>query len=301
MRLRLATGPVSWGVDFADDPHNPPWAEVLDGIAASGLRWTELGPVGYLPEQSERLLAELGARGLRVAGSFVFQPLHDPAQRASILDVARRTCALIAAAEGSHLVILDCPCEARAATAGREADAPRLDARGWEAFATTTLAVAQLARDEYGLRPVFHPHAGTYVEFADEIERLARELDAGLLGLCVDTGHCAYAGVDPAALIAEHGARVSYLHFKDVDGAVLADVRAQHLDFWTAIEREAFCPLGRGLVDFAAVRRQLDAIDFDGWATIEQDRRPGASSSPLADLRASIAFLAGAGLGEAGA
>jgi inosose dehydratase len=295
MRLRLGTGPVSWGVDFADDPHNPPWAEVLDGIAAAGLRWTELGPLGYLPEEPAELLAALRQRGLAVAGSFIFQPLHDRAARDEILDVAQRTCGLIAAAGGTHLVVIDRPCAARAATAGRTEDAPRLDAVGWGGLLATTLAVAELAHEQFGLRAVFHPHAGSYVEFADEVARLMADAPADRVGLCVDTGHCAFAGIDPVALIAEHGRRADYFHLKDVDPAVLADVRARRLDFWSAIRAEAFCPLGRGLVDFAALRAQLDADGFDGRATIEQDRRPGGTSSPLDDLRASVHFLREAG------
>jgi hypothetical protein len=38
--IELGTGPVSFGVDFADARDNPPWTEVLDGIAAAGYRWT---------------------------------------------------------------------------------------------------------------------------------------------------------------------------------------------------------------------------------------------------------------------
>ena len=53
MTIKLATGPVTWGVDFADTPTNPPWQQVLDDIAASGLPAMELGPVGYLPEDPD--------------------------------------------------------------------------------------------------------------------------------------------------------------------------------------------------------------------------------------------------------
>ena len=70
MSVRLATGPVSWGVDFADAPDNPPWSEVLDGIAGAGLEWTELGPLGYLPADAA---PELARRGLRLCGGFVFR------------------------------------------------------------------------------------------------------------------------------------------------------------------------------------------------------------------------------------
>jgi inosose dehydratase len=48
-RLRLGSCPDSWGVWFADDPHQTPWHRFLDELAAAGYRWLELGPYGYLP------------------------------------------------------------------------------------------------------------------------------------------------------------------------------------------------------------------------------------------------------------
>src|SRR3954470_7511069 len=68
--IRLAGGPVSWGVDFADAPGTPPHEDVLAGIAAAGLRWMELGPVGYVPP------AALAEHGLRAVGTFVFDAFH---------------------------------------------------------------------------------------------------------------------------------------------------------------------------------------------------------------------------------
>ena len=47
-RSRGGNAPVSWGVYEADRP-NPPFARVLDDIAAAGYAGTELGPYGYLP------------------------------------------------------------------------------------------------------------------------------------------------------------------------------------------------------------------------------------------------------------
>ena len=100
--VRLATGPVTWGVDFADAPGNPPWQEVLDEIAASGLGALELGPVGYLPEDPAALRAALAGRGLTAVGSFVFDDLHDPARAGAVVAAARRACAAIAAADGAR-------------------------------------------------------------------------------------------------------------------------------------------------------------------------------------------------------
>ena len=63
-RLRLGTCPDSWGVWFADDPLQTPWARFLDEVAEVGYEWLELGPFGYLPTDPARLTEELGRRGL---------------------------------------------------------------------------------------------------------------------------------------------------------------------------------------------------------------------------------------------
>ena len=47
--VKLATGPVTWGVDFADAPDNPPWQKVLDDIEQSGIGALELRPGGVPP------------------------------------------------------------------------------------------------------------------------------------------------------------------------------------------------------------------------------------------------------------
>src|SRR6476661_5758915 len=101
--IRLAGGPVSWGVDFADAPGNPPYEEVLSGIAAAGLRWMELGPVGYVPPSAP------AEHGLGVVGTFVFDAFHMGG-----VDV-RPAVDAIAAAGGSILVLIDRPSPARAA------------------------------------------------------------------------------------------------------------------------------------------------------------------------------------------
>jgi inosose dehydratase len=283
--IRLATAPVSWGVDFAGAPANPPWREVLDGIAATGLRGLELGPVGFLPEAPERLAGELAARDLHAVGSFVFEPLHDPARRAAALATARRACVWVAAAGGRVLVIVDRVCAARAATAGRSDGAPRLEAAAWEAFRTGVEAVGDLARGT-GLEPVLHPHAGTYLEGADEIEAM---LSATGLGLCLDTGHLAYAGLDPVRWAARRDVR--HVHLKDLDRTVLDRALARGDGFWEAMAAGVFCPVGAGVVDFAGVLGALAAAGYDGWATIEQDRVPGGGD-PMADVRRSVAHLA---------
>jgi inosose dehydratase len=253
MKLRLATGPVSWGVDFADAPGNPPWNEVLDGTVAAGYRWLELGPLGYLPPD---VAPELRARGLGVTGGFVFEPLHDRATLPETIDVARRTAATVADLGGRYLTIIDRP--------SREGSSL--------AVAMAVEAVAGIAHAR-GLRPLVHPHAGTCLRF-DDLEPL---LD--LADLCLDTGHALYHGLDPVELYRRWSGRTACVHLKDLDPSRIEG------DFWASVRAGAFRPLGQGALDLPVLLEALAEQDFDGWCVVEQDRVPGGS--PVGDLVAS--------------
>jgi inosose dehydratase len=290
MQLRIANAPTSWGVEDPEDGANPSWDRLLNEIAAAGYAGTELGPLGYLPTDPDRLRRELADRDLTLVGGYVFEPLHTRAGTAAALDAGRRTCELLAAAGARHLVIIQGFTPERERAAGRPDAGPPLDDAGW---AILVDGVGQLARlaGEHGLVGVFHPHAGTHVEFDDEIDRLVAETD---VPLCIDTGHCAYAGIDPVALIERLGERVVYLHLKDVDHHRLSGALALELGFEEAVGERVFCPLGDGVVDFAALAGALDG--FEGWATVEQDRLPTDSTTPADHAAASLAHLRAAGL-----
>jgi inosose dehydratase len=288
--IRLATGPVTWGVDFADAPGNPPWEHVLDEIAASGVGALELGPAGYLPEEPAALRGALDSRGLTAVGSFVFDDFHDPSRGPELAAATERAARAIAAAGGTVLLLIDRPGPERGATAGRSLDARRLDGREWTAMLDAIRRCADIAEGR-GLRPAFHPHAGSYVEYEDEIERLLDDCD---VDLCLDTGHAAYAGIEPDRALVAYGPRLAHVHLKDVRARVVK----QGLGFWAALAAGVFCPLGEGAVDLPAVLAALGDIGYEGYATIEQDRVPG-SGSPLDDLAASLRVLSRAGLADA--
>jgi inosose dehydratase len=266
VKLDLATGPVCWGVDFAGDPANPPYEDVLAGALAAGYPRLELGPLGYLPDDP----------GIEICGGFVFEPLHRQAQHGAIERSARATSRRVAELGGRFLVIVCALAPERARTAGRSDLAPRLARRA--GLRRGVDRVAEIARAA-GLTPVLHPHAGTYVEFEDEIDPL---LD--LVDLCLDTGHLAYAGIDPATACRAWQPR--YVHLKDLDTARAGT------DFWRSVAAGAFTPLGAGSVDLAAVLRALADVGYEGYAVVEQDRPPGAGD-PVADLRASRLHLEG--------
>ncbi len=291
MGIAIANGPVSWGVYYGGDPTNTPWRTYLDEVAAAGFAYTELGPIGYLPEDEARLRDELARRKLGLIAGFIFDALHDPAERPRLREVTHRTCRVLAGQNARHYVIINDLPKERAATAGRSDAAPRLSPEAWKAFMATVAEVARIARDEYGLDPVIHPHVGGYLEFADEVDAALGDLPADLVGLCIDTGHLAYAGVDPIALYEKVGPRVRYFHFKNIDREAHRNALDRKLDLFSAIPTGVFCPLGEGVVDFTRLKASLDGHDYRGFATIEQDSDPRAGARPASDAAMSLAFL----------
>jgi inosose dehydratase len=295
MQIRVANAPASWGVEDPGDPANPDWADVVEQVAAAGYAGIELGPVGYMPEDPSLLRPVLADHGLHLVGGFLFEPLESRDGTAQVLAAARRTCQAVAAAGGTHLVVIQGFTPGRERAAGRRRDAVQLSPGEWRTLIDSIHSVSRLA-SKHGLEPCFHPHAGTAVEFEDEIERVIADTDPDIVSICVDTGHCAYAGVDPVELCDRHASRISYLHLKDIDRARLDEALRMELGFEEAVAHGVFCPLGQGVVDFGALRVVLERHSFDGWGTVEQDRLPTGSTEPAAEAAASLAHLRGVGL-----
>jgi inosose dehydratase len=299
MNLKLGQCPVSWGVEVADDPTNVSWQTYLDEAAEAGYHGVELGPLGYLPTDPSVLLPELEARGLQLCAGYVMEPLADPAALARTSTRTRETAAILAAAGAEVLVVIDDMYPARASVAGRSAVAERLDEQAFEGLVESAQAVARIAKEEFGLVAAFHHHVGTYVEFRDEVDRFFAATDPSLIDVCVDSGHAAYAGIDPIELFDAHADRVRYLHLKDVDPAVLARVAPDGLSFDDAVAAGMFCPLGRGAVDYPRLFERMEAATYQGWVSVEQDRMPKreepARDSFVDDARASFRYVLDAG------
>jgi inosose dehydratase len=291
MTIRIGNAPCSWGVEFADDPRNPPWRQVLSDCAAAGYTGIELGPIGFMPEDPVILGEALAEAGLELIGGVVFRPFHDPGKWDEVLDAATRTCKALASHGARHLVLIDSISPRRAPTAGRAEAAEQMDLAEWTAFRDRIATVAKLGAEEYGLTVGIHAHAAGFIDFEPELERLLDEVDEGILKICFDTGHHSYAGFDPVAFMRRHIGRISYMHFKDINPKVKADVIARSTDFYDACGQGIFCNLGTGDVDFPTVRQILLDAGFEGWCTVEQDCDPTLDVSPIDDARKNRAYL----------
>lgn len=291
MTIKIGNAPCSWGVEFADDPRNPTWKSVLSDCAKAGYKGIELGPVGFMPEDPAILGDALEEFDLELIGGVVFRAFHDPDAWDDVMDGAVRTCKALVAHGAQHLVLIDSISPRRAPTAGRASEAEQMDAAEWAAFRDRIATIAKMGSEEYGLTVGMHAHAAGFVDFEPELERLLSEVDDSILKICFDTGHHSYAGFDPVAFMKRHMNRISYMHFKDIDPRVKADVIAKRTGFYDACGQGIFCNLGDGDVDFSTVRQLLVDHGFEGWCTVEQDCDPTLDPYPIGDARANRTYL----------
>ena len=190
-----------------------PAGVVLTQMADLGLAATEFGPAGFLPGDPTGLIQLLGGYGLRALGGFEPVVLHTPdADPVALLD--QRLATYVAA--GADTMIL----AAVTGTDGYETR-PVLTAGEWSRLLDNLNRIATRAAD-IGIRAVLHPHVGTVVENAIELDRV---LDGSEIGLCLDTGHLTIGGVDPGQLARTAPDRIGHVHCKDVDLARAAAVR----------------------------------------------------------------------------
>ena len=290
MTIRIGNAPCSWGVEFANDPRNPTWQTVLKENAEAGYKGIELGPVGFMPEDPAVLADGLAEHDLELIGGVVFRAFHDPDAWEDVLDGTVRTCKALVAHGAEHLVLIDSISPRRAPTAGRADEAEQMEAGEWAAYRDRIREAAKIGVD-HGLTVGMHAHAAGFMDFEPELERLLDEVDEDILKICFDTGHHSYAGFDPVAFMERHIGRISYMHFKDIDPKVKADVVANRTDFYTACGQGIFCNLGEGDVDFPAVRQILLDNGFEGWCTVEQDCDPTLDVTPIDDARANREYL----------
>jgi inosose dehydratase len=306
MDISITTAPCCWGVDDVRNPNLPPWERVLDEAAAAGYRGLELGPYGYVRLDLDRVSAALKARGLSIIAGTIFDDLVSPENRENLLRQTDEICALVRRLPQvapfarqrfptPYLTVMDWGHDERDYAAGHSQLAPRLSGAEWGGMVENIKAVADLARTRYGLRAVIHPHAGGYIEFEDEVRRIADDIPQEIAGFCLDTGHTYYAGMDPVETLEAYADRLDYIHFKDIDRRKFDKVMSRHIRFFEACSEGVMCSIGRGCIDYPAIRSALDRIGYEGFITVEQERDPRNAGGSLADVKASRDYLRSVG------
>ncbi|WP_328585056.1 sugar phosphate isomerase/epimerase family protein [Streptomyces sp. NBC_00370] len=293
-RIRVGSAPDSWGVWFPDDPQQVPWQRFLDEVAGAGYEWIELGPYGYLPSDPARLREETGRRGLKVSAGTVFTGLHHgPAvwekTWAHVADIAELT----RATGAEHLVVI--PAFWRDDKTGQVLEDRTLTAGQWRDLTEQTERLGREVRDRYGLRIVVHPHADTHVDTEENVARFLDATDPELVSLCLDTGHYAYCGGDSVRLIETYGERIGYLHLKQVDPMILAEVVAGEVPFGPAVARGVMVEPPTGIPALGPVLSAAEGLGVDLFAIVEQDMYPCPPDKPFPIAERTRRFLRSCG------
>jgi inosose dehydratase len=283
---KLAGAPISWGVcEVPGWGRTLPPERVLAEMASVGLTATEMGPVGYLPPEVEQVRALLESHGLGLVGAFVPLVLHEPSldQARAVLD---SILPLMRELDGELLV-------AAAVTDPAWSARVPLDSAKWQQLSDNLQTLSAVVADS-GLALALHPHVGTLVETAEDIEAV---LEHGEPDWCLDTGHLAIGGADPVDFARSHAGQIVHVHLKDVDMRLAEQVRSGELSLLDATRLGLFRPLGEGDASIDEVVEQLDLHGYERWFVLEQDttlagEEPPVGRGPVLDARKSIDYLA---------
>ena len=302
MAIHITGAPCCWGVDDVKNPYLPPWKKVLEEAGLAGFSAIELGPYGFLPLDIEVVSAELRKNGISIVAGTIFDDLLAEENYLPVLKQVDDICAIITKLpplkreEGQryptpYLTVMDWGHDERDYAAGHPDKAPRLSEEDWQRMMNHIRGIAEAAK-KWNVRAVIHPHAGGYIEFADEIDKIMADIPAEVAGLCVDTGHLRYSQMDPVEWLRKYSDRLDYIHFKDINEKVYNEVLNEHIRFFEGCGKGAMCPIGTGMLDYPAIYKLLtEEINYNGYITIEQERDPRNVATSLRDVKASVDYL----------
>ncbi|WP_394277442.1 sugar phosphate isomerase/epimerase family protein [Luteococcus sp.] len=282
--MKIAGAPISWGVcevpgwGYQMDPER-----VLTEMKQIGLTATEFGPQGWLPVDAVERAEVVGRFGLQPVGAFFLAVMHDP--DFDPIPMVNKELDAFEAAGGSFLIL--------AADSGRDGydDRPTLDERGWETLFGNLSRIREVCA-ERGVIACLHPHWGTMVQNADEVERV---LENSTVGLCLDTGHISCGGCDVVELVRKYADRVDIVHAKDIRKELTDKLLPGEITWSEGIKAGMFTPIGQGDIDFSSIVKTLHEAGFDGYYVLEQDimidEEPPAGAGPVENAKASLQAL----------
>lgn len=303
MGITICGAPGCWGIEDINNPNNLNWKQVLKEASLAGYGAIELGPYGYLPIDATIVSEELKKNNLSIVAGTIFQNLLDPENLDYVLSLVDDICSVITDPKlpklttekgqkfpAPFLTVMDWYHPERDNLSGHFNEAPRLSQKQYEIFIKNITAVCNRA-NKWGVRPTIHPHAGGYIEFEDEIEKIVNDIPYSVAGLCLDTGHLYYSGMNPSEILTKYKDRLDYVHFKDVNEKIFRKVLQEKIPFFDGCAKGTMCPIGKGSLDYVDIRNVLESINYHGYITIEQERDPSNSDTTLEDVKSSVDYL----------
>jgi inosose dehydratase len=129
---------------------------------------------------------------------------------------------------------------------------------------------------EFGIKLAIHNHGPEDKVWASPLDvwQAVQTLDERI-GLCIDVGHTARCGVDPAMAIHRCAARLYDVHLKDLARTG---------------EKSPVIEVGRGVLDIRGILQALHEVHFTGHAGLEHEKD---MNDPLPGVAESIGYIRG--------
>jgi inosose dehydratase len=288
-KITIGTAPDSWGVWFPSDPEQLPAGQFLKEVVEAGYGYIELGPYGYLPSDPAQLQDLLDEHGLKVLAGTVFSHLHQADSWEYTWKQVTDVAALTQAVGGKHIVVIPEPW--RDHKTGAPKEDRELSDEQWGLLTGGHDELGRRILDEYGLHVQFHSHADSHVGYQPDIERFVESTNPDFVNLCLDTGHVAYYGGDNLELIRKYPDRIGYLHLKQVNPEVIAQVLDHDISFPEAVRMGAMIEPPQGVPEMGAVLDAVAELDRDLYGIIEHDLYPCAPDVPLPIAKRTKTYL----------
>jgi inosose dehydratase len=183
---------------------------------------------------------------------------------------------------------------------GAHLEPSELDSESWDRLVSRVNQLGREVEDAMGARLVFHPHADSHVETQEQVERFLNDTDAKDVGLCLDTGHIAYKHGSNVELIETFPDRIEYVHFKQIDPAILSVVEERDLAFASAVDLGVTCEPPNGVPTVESLADPFAKLPSDVCVIVEQDMFPCEPDKPLPIATRTCRYLRSAGIGQEG-
>ncbi len=274
--IRIGINPISWSND--DLPSlggEVPLATALSEGRAIGYQGFELG--NKFPQDPAALGQVLGEHRLALVSGWYSGEL---ARRPAGEEIkAARTHLEKLARNGAKVMVYGEVADSIQGEPIALARRPRFVRPGeWTRYGEHLTEFAEHTLSVHGIRLAYHHHMGAYVQAPQDVDQLMANTGEAV-GLLFDSGHCAFGGGDPAAMLDRHFPRVCHVHFKDIRPAVVAMAKNRGWSFLESVLNGAFTVPGDGGIDFAPLVTRLRAGGYQGWIVVEAEQDPVVAPS----------------------
>jgi inosose dehydratase len=285
-----------WNDDFLNIDAGIPFEQCISEMSLAGFVGCSIGH--KYPTDVATLKAALDLRGLRISEPWVSTYFTIDAGRKPTIAKVHEQLELLDRLEPpgdqdprrADLVVAEFGHAVNPLPLPLFPNCPEFSDHQWDLLIDGLHAIGRIARDK-GRKLCYHPHLGTGVMQARDVDRLMDNSDPGLLHLLLDTAHLQAAGADPLAVATKYKDRIKHVHLKDYRATILERMHAQNLSFQEGIEAGIFTVPGDGsITTFPQILDVLAEAHFTGWLVVEAEQDP-RKATPLKYAKMAYAYL----------